>query len=591
MGDESPNPASAPTAAQPPESFLAQIRRHKVVEWTLAYAAFGYALLHGVQMLRETFEWPLLVPRLTVVALILGSPIAVTLAWYHGHRARHRVSGMELSILIALLVVAGSVLWWVSRNSHDSAAAIPPTASMQSQSRGMTDKSIAVLPFVDMSEKHDQEYFADGIASAILDLLAKIPQLTVIGRTSSFQFKGHAEDMREIGNKLGAAYIVEGEVQKSGSRIRITAQLVDASRGARIWSNTYERSFDDVITLQDEIAVAIARALQVTVSSREARPLRDARAAEAYTLYLKGRVALDSFNADSLAEATTLFQQALSLDSSLLPAAEGLALAWMERGIDESDITSLEGWNRAQAAAEQARVLDRDSIAAHTVFGVLAARRDYNWKLAEQELHRALALNPSDQDATMHLGLVLMAQGRSAEALRPMHAAVTLDPLSSFAVENLGVVQYFGGDHAAAETSLRKSLTMNVDIDYSHYLLGLIPLLRGDYARALKEFVAEHNNLTQDAGLALAYHAAGKHRDSDEALARLVKGGLQLWPYGIATTYAYRGERDEAFNWLERAYLARDTDLHTFAFGDPLLAGLHTDARWSALMRKMNLPE
>jgi TolB-like protein len=487
---------------------------------------------------------------------------------------------------VAILVAGG----WFALRPSVLQRHVQADRAGQSQP-AITEKSIAVLPFVDMSEKHDEQYFADGIASSILDLLAKIPHLTVIGRTSSFQFKGHAEDLRTIGNKLGAGYVVEGSVQKSGSRIRITAQLIDASRGAHVWSDTYEHDFGDVITLQDEIAAAIARALQVTVSSRDARPLRDARAAEAYTLYLKGKVALDSFNADSLAEATTLFQQALSLDPSLLPAAEGLALAWMQRGIDEIDITSLEGWSRAQAAAEQARALDPDSLAAHVVLGVLAARRDYNWKVAQQELQKALALNPSDQDAMIHLGLILMAQGRSAEALRPIRAAVTLDPLSSFAVQNLGVVLYFSGDHAGAESSLRKSLTMNLDIDYNHYLLGLIRLSKGDYETALKEFGMERNHLTQDAGLALAYHATGKHRDSDEALAHLLKEGTQLWPYGIATTYAYRGERDEALNWLERAYAVRDTDLHTFAFGDPLLAPLHTDARWSVLMRKMNLPE
>src|SRR6516225_10556510 len=152
MGDESPNPASAPTAAQPPESFLAQIRRHKVVEWTLAYMAFGYALLHGVQMLRETFDWPFLVPRLTVFGLVLGAPIAVTLAWYHGHRARHRVSGPELSILIALLLVAGSVLWWASRSGSFHAASTVATDSSH-HAEPLGEKSIAVLPFVDLSER------------------------------------------------------------------------------------------------------------------------------------------------------------------------------------------------------------------------------------------------------------------------------------------------------------------------------------------------------------------------------------------------------------------------------------------------------
>jgi len=219
------------------DSVWDRIKRHKVVEWTLAYVAFGYALLHGVQMLRETFDWPFLVPRLTVFGLVLGAPIAVTLAWYHGHRARHRISGVELSILIALLLVAGSVLWWASRveTTHVASTTVADATHFNPP---LGDKSIAVLPFVDMSEKHDQEYFADGMAEEVLDLLAKIPGITVIGRTSSFQFKGKNEDLRTIGTKLNAAHVLEGSVRKSGDQVRITAQLIDTRSGAHEWSDT-----------------------------------------------------------------------------------------------------------------------------------------------------------------------------------------------------------------------------------------------------------------------------------------------------------------------------------------------------------------
>jgi adenylate cyclase len=227
------------TASQPPpDSFWARIKRHKVVEWTLAYVAFGYALLHGVQMLREAFEWPLLVSRLTDVGLVLGAPVAVTLAWYHGHRARHRVSGQELSILIALLVVAGSVPWWVSRHSHEGATA-PAAVANTTVSPASTaaafnppPHSIAVLPFTDLSEKHDQEYFADGLADELLNLLAKIPGLRVIGRTSSFQFRGKAEDLRAVGQALNAAYVLEGSVRRAADRVRVTAQLISTVDGA-----------------------------------------------------------------------------------------------------------------------------------------------------------------------------------------------------------------------------------------------------------------------------------------------------------------------------------------------------------------------
>jgi len=194
----------AAASPQVGESILGRIRRHKVVEWTVAYVAFAYALLNGVQMLREAFDWPPLVSRLTAVGLVLGAPIAVTLAWYHGHRARHRVSGQELSILIALLVVAGSVLWWASRSGSSHAAPTVATDSTH-HAKPLGEKSIAVLPFVDLSEKHDQEYFADGMAEEVLNQLAKVPGLKVIGRTSSFQFKGKADDLRNVGEVLGSA--------------------------------------------------------------------------------------------------------------------------------------------------------------------------------------------------------------------------------------------------------------------------------------------------------------------------------------------------------------------------------------------------
>src|SRR5262249_53883439 len=184
---------------EPPNPFWARIRRHKVVEWTLAYAAFGYALLHGVQMLRETFDWPYLVPRLTVFGLVLGAPIAVTLAWYHGHRARHRVSRQELSILIALLVVAGSVLWWISRNSRERVRA-PAPASVANNAVSSapatavfnpSPHSIAVLPFVNLSGDKEQEYFSDGLTEELLNSLAHIDGLKVAARTSSFSFPEH----------------------------------------------------------------------------------------------------------------------------------------------------------------------------------------------------------------------------------------------------------------------------------------------------------------------------------------------------------------------------------------------------------------
>ena len=249
--------------------------------------------LHGVQMLRETFDWPVLVQRLTVFALVLGAPIALTLAWYHGHRARHRVSGQELSILIALLLVAGSVLWWVSRHSHEGAtAAANTTASPASLAAAFNPPphSIAVLPFVNMSGDKEQEYFSDGLTEELLNSLSRINELQVCARTSSFSFKGKDTDLATVARKLNVASVLEGSVRRSGHTIRITAQLNNAVTGFHIWSQTYDRDLSDVLRLQTEIATAVASALKVKLLGDVAVKIElgGTRNPAAFDAYLRG---------------------------------------------------------------------------------------------------------------------------------------------------------------------------------------------------------------------------------------------------------------------------------------------------------------
>src|SRR6516162_2817958 len=268
--------APPPSEPLPEESLWARIRRHKVVEWTLAYAAFGYATLHLVEMLRNAFEWPALVPRLTVFGLVLGTPVAVTLAWYHGHRAQHRVSGRELSILIASLLVAGSVLWLVSR---DERAAVPRVAVRATSAAGTAaleatfsppPHSIAVLPFINISGDKEQEYFSDGLSEELLNSLSRINELQVAARTSSFYFKGEHADLATIAHKLNVASVLEGSVRRSGHTVRVTAQLNNAVTGFHIWSQTYDRDLGHVLKLQTEIATAVASALKVALLGDEA---------------------------------------------------------------------------------------------------------------------------------------------------------------------------------------------------------------------------------------------------------------------------------------------------------------------------------
>ena len=279
-----------------------RLKEHKIAHWTLAYAAAGYALLHGTEMVSNALEWPHLIVRILTLVLLLGVPVVATVAWYHGHRAQHRVSGAELTIITVLLVIAGSVLWHFARIPQEhtlrevGATAQTMTAAAPSPPNVIPEKSIAVLPFLDLSEKKDQEYFADGMAEEILNLLAKIPELKVIGRTSSFSFRGKTDDLREIGTTLGTAYVVEGSVRRSGDQVRVTAQLIDTRNGADRWSQTYDRVANDVFRVQGEIATSLVRALQLEVAPVALAIARSSpRSAEAHDIYLRGLACLRAF--------------------------------------------------------------------------------------------------------------------------------------------------------------------------------------------------------------------------------------------------------------------------------------------------------
>jgi TolB-like protein len=489
-----------------------------------------------------------------------------------------RLVAATVFLVVAVVVVGVMVRYWPSMHRGPQAPVVAAIA----------DKSIAVLPFTDMSEKHDQEYFADGMAEEIQNILAKLPQLRVLGRASSFQFEGSTDDVRTVGSKLGAAYVVSGGVSKAGSRIRVTAQLIDARSGGQLWSERYDREFNDILVLQDEIATAIARALRVTVSARDARPLGDAREEEAYTLYLKGKLALDSFDTNSLADAQGDFEQALVLNPALVAAAEGMALMWRWRVI-ASDIPALEGIEKARSAAEKSLSMDSRSSVTHEVLGFVAASRDFDWSMAETEIQKALALNPNDPEILEVYAEILWPRGLINEATKQLHASLTLDPLNANTLQTLSIPLFLNRDYAAAVSALRKSLAINPTIDSSHYLVGVIQLLSGRNDEALKEFAAENKPLNRYAGSALVNFSLGNRSESDAALARLIREGAQVWPYGIATVFAHRGEKNDAFEWLEKAYTARDYDLQQFVRGDPLLMSLHGDVRWAALLRKMHL--
>ena len=492
------------------------------------------------------------------------------------------------AIAIALAVAAVGLAYvlanklWLSKHI----ASEQPTTSATNV---VSDKSIAVLPFTDMSEKKDQEYFADGMAEEILDVLAKIPGLSVIGRTSSFQFKGKNADLRTIGTQLNAAYVLEGSVRKSSDQVRITAQLINTRTGTPEWSETYDRHIGDVLKLQDAIAAAVARELQLTVASGHLTSRATLKNAEAYDLMLRGRHASDRWDKEGFDEAIALFKQALDRDATSADAAADLALTYERQG-EEGYVTPAAAFEQARRTSVAALKLDPKSALAHHVLGHIHVIYDWDWAAAEREYQQEAALAPGDADAPHGAALLSLALGRWDDALRQIKAALAQDPLDPASFWVLTQIQMRRGHLPEAETAMRRAIDIRPTFAWDHYFLGVVLLARGERDAALAEMQQETDDAGKQQGLAVVYYALGRKVDSDAALAGMLEEQAAGNAYGIAEVYALRGQTDEAIHWLERAYAQKDPYLYSIKF-DSLLKNLESDPRYKAFLRKMNLPE
>jgi TolB-like protein/Flp pilus assembly protein TadD len=497
-------------------------------------------------------------------------------------RSQNRIVIVVAAVVVAALVYFIADRFWLSKH----VTAESPTAAAANV---VSDKSIAVLPFADMSEKKDQEYFADGMAEEIIDLLAKIPGLTVIGRTSSFQFKGKSEDLRTIGTLLNAVHVLEGSVRNAGDQVRITAQLINTRTGTKEWSETYDRHIGDVLKLQEAIAAAVVRELQLTVNSGGLNLRSTLKSAEAYDLMLRGRHAADRWDEEGLDEAVTLFKQALDRDPTSADAAAELAFAYFSQGV-EVYVTPAAAFEQARQAAAAALKLDPQCVLAHHVLGVVHLNYDWDWSAAEQEFQQEAMLAPGSAGALVGEGNLSLAFGRWDDALRQMKAALAQDPLDVTSLYDLAEVQMRRGHLPEAEAAMRRGLDIRPTYDWGHWLLGLVLLARGDRDAALLEIQRVTSDDGRQTGLAIIYHALGRKADSDAALARLINERANTSAFEIANVYAYRGQPDEALHWLERAYAQKDPGL-VYVKAEQPLKSLEGDARYKAFLRKMNLPE
>jgi TolB-like protein/tetratricopeptide (TPR) repeat protein len=467
-----------------------KLRRRKVAQWGIVYAAGAWGLLQGLAYVSSTFNWPLQIQQLATLALLTGLPIVLVTAWYHGDKGQQRVSAPELVIITLLFLLGGGMFWRYDRASDAPApaSAAPGQKSVAADRPAVvSDKSIAVLPFVNMSGDPANEYFSDGISEEILNVLARVPELSVAARTSSFQFKGEKRDVEQIAAQLKVRMVLEGSVRKQADRVRITAQLIDAETGYHLWSQTYDRELKDIFAIQDEIARAIGEELKVRVLSTGAAEssVSGTKDLKAHDLYLRGLALWQVRRDDELWAAKESFEQAIASDPAYAEAWGGLALCYAVIADYTVRIYAADAAAHARESAERALVLDPTLSEAYAALGNVesASRND---QTAIALFRRAIELKPSFATAHQWLGTTLMLTGARDESLASLQRAVALDPRSLIVAANYSSMLMIVGRNADAITACEPTLAYAPDSFLCVQNMGAAYLLEGkrDLARS-----------------------------------------------------------------------------------------------------------
>ena len=454
--------------------------------------------------------------------------------------------------------------------------------------------SIAVLPFANVSGDKEQEYFSDGLSEELMGLLGKVKGLRVVGRTSSFAFKGKKAKLDDIGRELHVGTVLEGSVRRAGERLRVSTQLVSVADGYQIWAETYDRKVGDVFAVQDEIAMAVVAALKVRLVPEERPRASERRTSnpEAYNQYLLGRHFFDRGNPENYQRSIEAYRKAVELDPGFAAAYAGMAIS-EALGADISVETSeqlAQARDRALSAATKALSLDPNLAEGYTARGYLRSTSEWDWTGARADLERALSLDPGNAATHTQYSTVLACLGRLPDAIREARTAIDLDPLSPEAWITLGSELRVAGQFAEARKALRRAIEIVPDSDRANSFLGSVALLEGKPAEALRQYSgSEMREGSRLLGVALAEHDLGHLEKSQHALDTLIARYAATWAVQVADVYAWRGQTDEAFRWLDRAYAHRDGGLADLKF-DPYLARLRSDPRYDILLKKVGLP-
>jgi TolB-like protein/Tfp pilus assembly protein PilF len=570
-------------------SLFAELRRRNVFRAGAFYVAATWALAQGISQLGPAIGLPDWTTRWFLIAAVIGFPLWIAFAWFfeftpeglkresevEPHESITRHTGRKLDFAIIGVMAVAIVLLLTDRfvlhHGVNEEVASP-----------VAEHSIAVLPFVNMSSDKDQEYFSDGISEELLNLLAKIPQLQVTARTSSFAFKGKETGIPDIARTLHVAHVLEGSVRKSGNAVRITAQLIRAGTDTHLWSQTYDRKLDDIFAIQDEIAADVVKQLKVTLLG--AAPKARTTDPEAYALYLQAVQVARLRTNEGLPQSDALYRKVLALDPDYAPAWTGLAENFQHEA-DQGLLSNKEGYAESRKMALKALAIDPDYAPAHARLAWVAESEN-DLMSAAQHYKIALALDPADLSVLRSTATLLADIGRMDDALALQQAIIRRDPVNVSALFNLGLFLRMAGLFDASIASLRTVLSLAPYRGGVHLQLGNALLLKGDAPAALAEFEQETGGPWKMFGLPAAYHALGRKADSDAALAAMIAKYEADAPFNIASVYAFRGEADKAFEWLDKAIASGDSGLAELV-PENMFDKIRGDPRWLAFLRKL----
>ena len=591
---------------------FSELKRRNVLRMAGVYLAGAWLIVQVSGTVLPMYDAPVWLPRSIVTLLAVGLIPTLIFAWVFeltpeglkrdaevkpeesiAPQTARRMDRLIIVLLILALVYFGFDKFVLAprreaalqQQKSQEVAEARKQGGAEALVQSYGDKSIAVLPFVNMSSDKDQESFADGISEELLNLLAKIPQLRVVARTSSFSFKGKDADVTTIAKALTVAHVLEGSIRKAGNRIRVTAQLIRTADSSNLWSETYDRDLDDIFKVQDEISAAVVAQLKLKLL--EAAPKARTTDPKAYALFLQGRQLSRLGTNEGWQQSTALYQQALAIDPNYAAAWAGCAWNYLWQ-VDQGLLASDEGNRLARDAASKALALDPGIALAESDLGWIALTYDFDPAGAVRHYERGLALEPANLDVMGDAGQVAAYIGHMEPAIALCEYAVAQDPVNPLAHHNLGHLYLRAGRLDEAIATYRTTLMLSPASVGVRGRIGLALYLKGDNQAALAAMQQEPSEAARLVGLAIVYHALGQQAKSDEQLQQLIERHEREEPYNIAMVLAYRGEPDRAFAWLDKAITHHDTGLFT-ALIDQGFVKLRSDPRWLPFLRRIGM--